>query len=127
MTETHDREAYVRDEAFLADWRAVFHPNIKGLPDYGLGSLSPDVEDYCRRLCEANGMNYQHLKDRFGVETQVISSRDRNPINSHLLEKGVVPINRLDEFFVGYFRGALKMAVETRGRQYVSVPRKIDK
>lgn len=123
----NDKKPYERDEAYLAHHRKMAHPNIQGLSDYGISSLSPDIEDYCKRLCEANGMCYERIRDAFEVGTQVIGARQTNPINIELIERGVMPINDLDLVFRAYIRSYVHAAVEAGGKQYIVVPRKIDK
>ena len=102
---------------WLEKLRKHYHPNIQGLPDYGLASLKPETESYCRALCEKHGFCYEHFKEQYATRTQVIQPRERNPISSKLREKGVCPINRLDESFTAYIQGGVSIKLQLRNER----------
>ena len=106
---------------WLETLRTHYHPNIKGLPDYGIGSLKPETEAYCRNLCERNGFCYEDFKEQYATRIQVIQARERNSISTALRAKGVCPINRLDESFTSYIQGGVDIKREMRNERALRI------
>lgn len=120
MTEEEIQQAIKADADARRAWKEVnktvrledsrnLHPNIEGLPDYGIDNLTPDTEEYCRSLCERFNVDYEYVKAKYAVTTQVIPHRKTSKLSMELLSKGVVSINDLNLSFKAYVQGNVQM------------------
>lgn len=90
---------------------------LEALPDYGLRRLSPGMDDFCRRTCEKHSIDYAYMKETFLARIQVIPARQKSPIRSILVGKGVVPENIIDEAFLGWISGKVNYEIWRNKRQ----------
>lgn len=90
---------------------------LEALPDYGLRRLSTKMDSFCRRTCEMHGIDYAHMKETFLARIQVIPARQKSPIRSILVSKGVVPENIIDEAFLGWISGEVNFKIWKNKRQ----------
>lgn len=86
-------------------WKAEH--GMDHLPDYGV-RLEPAFEAKMRALAAEGGVDFEDFVARFEAKHQVIPRRDGHTMKMALLNKGVVPVNALPN----YFHGALSMQVQ---------------